>query len=109
MSFAAGPFRRKQPLQSLLIREEEPDPSGASRGSPLGRINKNPEVIKPRGYNRQHAESWLRKTRLLLYSPSPIQTILSAPESHRISHMARGLRSIKRYRRSGISPCPEGS
>ena len=35
------PVSRKQPLQSLLIREEEPDPSGASRFS-MGRINKNP-------------------------------------------------------------------
>ncbi len=33
---------------------------------------------------------------------SPIQTLLSVPESHRISENARGL-----YRRSGISPCPE--
>jgi len=37
-------------------------------------------------------------------SPSTIQTILSAPEFHRIMHLrARGL-----YRRSGIAPCPEG-
>ena len=33
---------------------------------------------------------------------SLIQTILSAPETHRINLSARGL-----YRRSGIAPCPE--
>ena len=38
-----------------------------------------------------------------LYLSSPIQTILSVSESHRIlRRSARGL-----YRRSGISPCPE--
>ena len=37
---------------------------------------------------------------------SSIQTVLSVPESHRISLTARGLER-RSYRRSGISPCPE--
>ena len=41
---------------------------------------------------------------MICNTSSFIQTVLSVPESHRVSHqkVGRGL-----YRRSGISPCPE--
>ena len=40
--------------------------------------------------------------KLTVSKSSFIQTVLSAPESHRIMPQARGL-----YRRQGLSPCPE--
>ena len=41
-------------------------------------------------------------------SPSPIQTILSAPESHRNQLLSSRARKINfHFRRSGITPCPE--
>ncbi len=42
-------------------------------------------------------------------SPSPIQTILSAPESHQnqlLRSRAKN-RNLFHFRRSGITPCPE--
>jgi len=47
--------------------------------------------------------------------PSPIQTILSVPESHRVHRLepllapGHGLIAAQaNHRRSGIAPCPEG-
>lgn len=45
--------------------------------------------------------------------PSPIQTILSALDSHQVHHsknsrMGHGLRTYVHHRRLGISPDPEG-